>query len=67
MPWKRGKLKLDDGTIYPAEMLIKEDGQVWNVRIFKGDHVVEEIDAQSFASRLGKEAEDVYPFTYELE
>jgi hypothetical protein len=67
MPWKRGKVKFDDGTQYPAELLVKENGEVWNVRVIKDNGVVEEIDAQSFASRLGKKAEDVYPFTYEIE
>lgn len=67
MPWKRGKIKFDDGTVYPAELLVKSDGEVWNVRVFKDNDVVEEIDASSFANRLNKKAEDVYPFTYELD
>ncbi|MCT4595523.1 MAG: hypothetical protein N4A57_14840 [Anaeromicrobium sp.] len=66
MSWKRGNVTLDDGTVYPAELLIR-DGEVWNVRIFKEDNVVEEIDAEAFANKLGKKADDVYPFTYELE
>lgn len=67
MPWKNGKIKLDDGTVYPAELLVKEDGQVWNIKVHKGNNVVEEIDAQGFANKLGKSAESVYPFTYELD
>ncbi|RKD31786.1 hypothetical protein [Thermohalobacter berrensis] len=67
MPWKKGKIKFDDGTTYPAEMLIKEDGQVWNVRVFKDNNVVEEIDADKFANKLGKSAEEVYPFTFEIQ
>lgn len=66
MSWKRGKVTFDDGTIYPAELLIK-DGEVWNMRILKDNDVVEEIDAEKFASKLGKNAESVYPFTYELD
>lgn len=67
MTWKNGKIKFDDGTVYPAELLVKENGEVWNIKVHKGNNVIEEIDAQSFASRLGKKAADVYPFTYEIE
>lgn len=67
MPWKKGKVKLDDGSEYQAEMLVREDGQVWNVRIHKEDGVIEEIDAQAFASKLGKSVDDVYPYSYELQ
>lgn len=67
MPWKKGKVKFDDGTSYPAELLVKSDGQVWNMRVFKENGVIEEIDAQSFASKLGKNPESVYPYTYEIE
>ena len=67
MSWKHGKVKFDDGTVYPAELLMKENGEVWNVRVHKGNNVVEEIDARSFANRLGKKEKDVYPFTYELD
>jgi hypothetical protein len=66
MSWKRGHVTLDDGTVYPAELLIHDD-EVWNVRIFKGNNVIEEIDAETFAHKLGKKPEEVYPFTYELE
>ncbi len=66
MPWKKGTVKFDDGTTYPAELLVKDDGNVWNMKIHKGDGVVEEIDAQHFANKLGKTAEEVYPFTYDI-
>lgn len=49
MPWKKGRIKFDDGTVYPAEFLVQEDGSVWNARVHKEDGVVEEIDAQEFA------------------
>ena len=51
MPWKTGKIKLDDGTIYPAELLVKDNGEVWNIKVHKGNNVVKEIDAESFADR----------------
>ena len=54
MPWKKGKIKFDDGSVYPAELLIKSDGQVWNARILKDGKVVEEIDASGFAGKLNK-------------
>lgn len=66
MPWQKGKVKFDDGSVYPAELLVN-DGEVWNVRVFKDNNVVEEIDARNFASKLNKSPEDVYPFTYEIE
>ena len=66
MPWKSGKIKFDDGSVYPAELLVKEDGEVWNVKVFKDNDVIEEIDAQNFASKLNKDVAAVYPFTYEL-
>jgi len=67
MPWKKGRIKFDDGSTYPAELLVKSDGEVWNVRVFKDNGVIEEIDAQGFANKLGKNVESVYPFTYEIE
>ncbi|MCG8482084.1 MAG: hypothetical protein MJA31_02140 [Clostridia bacterium] len=67
MPWRSGKVKFDDGTVYPAEFLMNDSGEVWNVKVFKDNNVVEEIDASKFANELGKSPEDVYPFTYELE
>ena len=67
MPWKRGRIKLDDGSSYPAEMLVKDNGEVWNVKIQKGSESVLEIDANRFASMLDKSVEEVYPFTYEVE
>ncbi len=67
MPWKKGKVKFDDGTSYPAELLVKSDGQVWNMKVFKENGVIEEIDAENFANKLGKDPETVYPYTYEIE
>ncbi|SES95770.1 hypothetical protein SAMN05660297_01005 [Natronincola peptidivorans] len=67
MPWKHGKITLADGTIYPAEFLVENGKEIWNVKIHKGNNVVEEIDADYFASKLNKEPDDVYPFSYELD
>ncbi|AOY75228.1 hypothetical protein [Clostridium formicaceticum] len=67
MPWKQGKIKLADGTVYPAELLVENGKEIWNVKIHKGNNVVEEIDADSFAHKLNKNPEDVYPFSYELD
>lgn len=66
MPWKHGKIKFDDGSEYPADFLIEGKNEVWNVKVFKDDGVIEEIDAENFASKLNKTPEQVYPFTYEL-
>ncbi len=67
MPWKRGKIKFNDGSVYPAELLIEDDGEVWNVKVFKENNVIEEIDAKRFAAQLKKDVDDVYPFDYEIE
>ncbi len=67
MPWKKGKIKLADGSVYKADLLIERDSEVWNVKIHSQNGIVEEIKADSFASRLEKEPDEVYPFTYELE
>lgn len=74
MPWKKGKIRFDDGSCYPAELLVNSDGEVWNARVFKNDAtqqgndgVIEEIDIQKFAHSLNKSIEDVYPYTYEIE
>ncbi|SCY39589.1 hypothetical protein [Alkaliphilus peptidifermentans] len=67
MPWKQGKIKLADGTTYPAELLIEKGKEVWNVKIQSDRGVVEEIDPDHFANKLKKSPEDVYPFTYELD
>ncbi|EOC99483.1 hypothetical protein [Caldisalinibacter kiritimatiensis] len=67
MPWKKGKVRFDDGTVYPAELLVKDNGEVWNMKVYKDGGVIEEIDAQEFASKFGKSAEEVYPFRYEIE
>ena len=66
MPWLKGKIKLADGAIYPAELLI-EGSEVWKVKIHSHKGLIEEINGDSFASKLEKEPNDVYPFTYELE
>ncbi len=67
MPWKKGKIKLDDGSVYPAELLVKSDGQVWNAKILKDGKIVQEVDADHFAKRLDKSAENVYPYSYEID
>ncbi len=67
MPWKKGKVRLDDGTTYEAELLVNSKGQVYNARIYKENGVVEEVDAHAFASKLGKTVESVYPYTFELD
>ncbi|WP_066504747.1 hypothetical protein [Abyssisolibacter fermentans] len=67
MPWKKGSVTFDDGTTYPADLLVKDDGEVWNMKVYKDGNTVEEIDAQAFASKLNKNPEQVYPFTYKIE
>jgi hypothetical protein len=67
MPWKKGKIRLNDGTVYDADLLIEKGNEVWNVKIHQGNNVVEEIDADNFSAKLNKSPEDVYPFTYNLE
>ncbi|MCF8012000.1 MAG: hypothetical protein K9L17_12555 [Clostridiales bacterium] len=67
MSWKSGKVTLDDGTVYPAEFLLNENGQVYNMKVYKDEDTVEEIDAQNFSNKLGKDEKDVYPYTYELD
>lgn len=67
MPWKKGKIRFDDGSTYPAELLVNSDGEVWNAKVFKNDAIIEEIDIQKFAHNLNKSIEDVYPYTYEIE
>jgi len=74
MPWKKGKIRFDDGSTYSAELLINSDGEVWNARVFKNDAtkqgndgIIEEIDVEKFAHSLNKSVEDVYPYTYEIE
>ena len=67
MPWKKGKIRFDDGSTYPAELLVNSDGEVWNARVLKNDATIEEIDIQKFANSLNKAVEDVYPYTYEIE
>ncbi|MCB2289770.1 hypothetical protein LGK97_08325 [Clostridium sp. CS001] len=67
MPWKKGKIRFDDGSTYNAELLVNSDGEVWNARVFKNDATIEEIDIQKFAHGLNKPIEDVYPYTYEID
>lgn len=68
MAWKTGKVIFDDGSTYPAQMLLSEDGQIWNVRIRSKDgKIIEEIDPHSFASKFDKRPDDVYPYTFKIE
>lgn len=67
MPWKRGKIKFDDGSVYPADLLLSDNGEVWNVKVYKDGNAVQEINAVDFADQLGKSVDQVYPFRYELE
>ncbi|WDV47249.1 hypothetical protein PV797_05965 [Clostridiaceae bacterium M8S5] len=67
MPWKKGSVTFDDGSTYKADLLVKEDGEVWNMKVYKDGNTVEEIDAKAFANKLDKTAEDVYPFTYKID
>lgn len=67
MPWKKGKIRFDDGSTYPAELLVNSDGEVWNARVFKNDATIEEINIQKFANSLNKSIENIYPYTYEIE
>jgi hypothetical protein len=48
-------------------MLVKDDRQVWNIKVHKDGKVIEEIDTQAFANKPGKDASQVYPFTYEID
>ena len=67
MTWKKGKVKFDDGTVYTADLLLKDNGEVWNMKVHTESGVIEEIDTQSFAMKLKKDVKSIYPFTYELE
>jgi hypothetical protein len=67
MPWKKGKIRFDDGSSYPAELLVNSSGEVWNAKVIKDDTTIEEIDIQKFAHSLNKSIEDVYPYTYEID
>ena len=66
MDWKKGTIKFDNGSKYPAEFLVNNNGQIWNTRIHKDGKVIEEIDAQKFASKLNMEVDKVYPYSYEI-
>ncbi|MCC5909444.1 MAG: hypothetical protein JJT76_03275 [Clostridiaceae bacterium] len=67
MPWKHGEITLADGTKYPAEFLVENGKDIWNVKIHKGNNVVEEIDAEIFSNKLDKSPDEVYPFSYKLD
>ena len=67
MPWKQGKVTLDDGSTYKADFLINENNQVLNMKVYKDGKVFKEIDAGAFAGKLGKEADEVYPYKIEIE
>ncbi|MBU3114131.1 hypothetical protein [Clostridium lacusfryxellense] len=67
MQWKKGEIKFDDGSTYPAELLVNSDGDVWNARVYKDNSTIEEIDTKKFANSLNKSVEDVYPYTYKIE
>lgn len=67
MPWKKGKIRFDDGSTYAAELLLNSDGEVWNSRVFKDNDTIEEIDINKFANNLNKTIEEVYPYTYEID
>ncbi len=67
MPWKKGKVRLADGSVYNAELLIENGDEVWNIKLHSDQGVVEEIVPDSFASKLNKTAEEVYPFSYQLD
>ncbi|WP_055669469.1 hypothetical protein [Desnuesiella massiliensis] len=66
MPWKQGRVTFDDGSTYNADLLVNEKGQVYNMKVYKGDKVIKEIDVQAFASELGKTPEDIYPYKFDL-
>ncbi|MBM7614987.1 hypothetical protein [Alkaliphilus hydrothermalis] len=67
MPWKKGKVRLADGSVYHADLLIENGDEVWNMKLHSDHGTVEEIVAESFASKLNKTSEQVYPFTYQLD
>lgn len=64
--WKKGIITFDDGTSYNAEILLNDNGEVWNVKVHKDGHVVHEIDADDFAKKLNKPCEKVYPYNIEI-
>lgn len=67
MSWKKGRIQFDDGSEYPADLLVKSDGQVWNARIYKDNGVIEEVDVENFAIKLNKTVDEVYPYTYKID
>lgn len=67
MDWKKGTITFDDGSKYPAEFLVNNKGQVWNTRIHKDGKIIEEINANNFASKLNMEVENVYPYSTKIE
>ncbi|MTI49577.1 hypothetical protein [Sporosalibacterium faouarense] len=66
MAWKKGKVRFDDGTEYKADLLV-HNGEVWNMKVYKDGQTIQQIDADSFASKLGRTPETIYPFTYDIE
>lgn len=66
MAWKKGRVRFDDGKEYKADLLV-HNGEVWNMKIHKDGQLIQQIDAESFASKLGTTPEKIYPFTYDIE
>ncbi|GFP77302.1 hypothetical protein [Clostridium fungisolvens] len=62
MDWKKGIVTFDDGSSYDGEFLINEEGQIYNIKVFKDGKAIKEVNAEEFASSLGKSIEDVYPY-----
>ncbi|SHJ57482.1 hypothetical protein [Tepidibacter formicigenes] len=67
MPWKKGRIEFDDGSVYPAEILLREDGKVWNTKIYKDGKIINEFNPYDFANKLGKKVEDIYPYKYHID
>ncbi|GIM29179.1 hypothetical protein CPJCM30710_18450 [Clostridium polyendosporum] len=66
MGWKNGTVTFDDGTTYPGEFLINDDGSIYNMKVFKDGTAIKEINVEEFASKLGKTVQEVYPYKVEL-
>ncbi|QAA31473.1 hypothetical protein [Clostridium manihotivorum] len=62
MNWKRGIVTFDDGSSYDSEFLVNEEGQIYNVKVFKNGEAIKEVEAEEFAEKLGKSVEDIYPY-----
>ncbi|KAB3532520.1 hypothetical protein [Alkaliphilus serpentinus] len=67
MPWKKGVIKLADGTTYPAELLIERGREVWNMKIHSETGVFDELEFDNLSQLLDKPPNDIYPFTYQVE